>query len=270
MKNNSKDQYDYFVSTQKAELNRCIEEVHNLYIHANKLYDIIIANKEYLKFIKAPVDKIEKLNNRYTTSHYQDTKIDYDDDPEVARLKSNIHTYSNILVYRIPKLQDEIKFRTLMYSMPYKVFLDFYRTLNTEIAVELLLGNRYYIPLRVGDLQVFNYSRDFTKKSVDFGKTNKHKKETGETHVFYHLDDKYTAPRYVKTNAAIKNYKYYLFKFNKFINTKSRSKAKLHESITDIDDILYNNKLGNWDKMLAIKHIDKSDKRYNDYDRKIY
>lgn len=270
MKNNSKAQYEYFIATQKADIKKAAKELHELYIHANKLYDIIIDNKEYLRLIKAPVQTIEYLNDRHLLTAYKDTKINYDDDPEIARLKANIHAYSSILTYKIPTLQRDIEFKSLLYAMPYRIFLDFYKTLNTEIAAEMLKGNRYDIPVSVGSLQIFNYHRDFTKKSIDFGRTNKHKKETGETHVFYHVDDRYTAPRYVKTFAHVPNYKYYKFKFNKFINTKSRSKTELYQSINSIDDVLYNSKIGNWDKMLAIRHVENSDKRYKDYDRKIY
>lgn len=261
------EQYNHFITKQKSLFKSKLDEIHNLYVVANNLYKVISKNKIYLKFIGFNYNKIEKLNNREELYLYDYKGSTFDEAPEILILKANVVTYSNILVKDIPKLKKELEFLSLLIDLPFGAYVDLYSSINRSISAKLLRGKAYYFPKQLGGIQIFNMKRNFKKKVVDYGRSNKLKKQGLKKYIVFHLDDNYTAPKYIKETATVKNYKYYSFKFTKFINTKSRDRFKYYNECTNDEDIINDRKIGNWDKMLALIHLNTRNK-YTDYDKR--
>lgn len=259
-----REQYDFFIKTQQHLLDYKINEIHELYDKANNLYSLISKSKDYLKFIGFSYDKIEKLNNREELYYYDYKPGNFHESAEIMQLKANVFTYTNILVNKIPELEKDIEFIGNLAIIPYEAFIDLYAALNNTISETLLEGDPYYFPKGIGGIQIFNFNRDFNKKVVDYGRSNELKKQGFEKYIVFHLDDVYTAPKYMKKTATVPNYKYYNFKFTRFINTPSRSRKEYYKQKHSKQDILKDVKIGNWDKMLALINL-KSKQIYTDY-----
>jgi len=250
-------QYQHFIDNNIRAIKESNSKLHELYDTANNLYATISKHKSYLKLIAFPYDKLEQLNDRSLNKKFDIKTYNFDDTIEKDILKSNIYTYMNILVDKIPIIKEDINFRNFLIHMPFKNYMDMYNSLNTEISRILLLGDKYYFPGKLGGLQIATYDRNFNKKTINFGATNKLKKEGKTDQPIYYTDDTYTAPVFLKDLSFVPNYKYYKFKFTKFINTEDRSQEKYYKEMdtNDQDSIIYDTKVGNWEKMLAMKQV---------------
>ena len=263
-------QHQHFIDTQLKDIVALNDELHKLYDNANDLYQFIAEYKDYLKYIGIDYDKIEKLNDRIPINSFEVKSRNFDDEMEHQLLKANLNAYVNILTNKIPAIQEEIDFKTYMAHISFESFMDIYSSLNTEISRILILGDRYYFPGKLGGIEILTYDRNFNKQVPDYGKSNKLKKEGHEHYMVFRTDDTYCTPVFLKENSYVKNYKYYRFKFTKFINTKERSQEQYYKDmdVDNVDSIIYDTRVGNWEKMLAIKKI-YGEQIYTHHDNKL-
>lgn len=117
----------------------------------------------------------------------------------------------------------------LVLYIDFPTFKEILKTHNEELQDRLILGDKFRISPKLGYLEIREISRNFGKKRVDFGETNKRKRELlkqGYTkedlyhvkdnpesklkYVVYYLDDSYSLVYWVKgkfPNCSVYNFK---------------------------------------------------------------
>lgn len=259
----SSEQYEHFIEYQLSRVEHYVTLLHELYQKKADLYSAISNNKSYLIMLGFPYDIVENLQDEVSTRSYNAYEYDFDDDVKHMTLRYNLMAYAHVVTKKIPHALSRIKHHTFILTINKEVFIELYRTLNDEILRHLLNGRVYEFTDRVGMLKIARYPRCFDKKVVDYGASNELKKTNPNNYIVFHLDDEYPAVMYHKTNSNVPNYKYYKFKFTKFINGYDRNKEKYYESVKGIDTLYKDKTVGSFDKMLAtvhlhgLKHFDK-------------
>ncbi len=252
---NSSDQYNHFIDYQVSRVEHYVSLLHELYQRKADLYSVIRNNKSYFIMIGFPYHIIDKLNNEIKTKTYNAYDYDFDDDAKHLMLRSNLVAYQQIVTIKIPHVIDKIKHHTFMMNISKPVFTELYNTLNLEILKHLLKGRVYEFTNRVGMLKIERFERTFNKNVVNYGESNKLKKTNPDNYIVFHVDDEYPAVFYDKSSAKVANYKYYKFKFAKFINGYNRNKYQFYETVESIDQMYKDKTVGSFDKMLAVVHL---------------
>lgn len=256
-------QYDHFVEYQDKKVKHYVNVLHNLYQKKADLYKVVSSNKRYLVMLGFPYDIINDLQDEVPTRMYNAYDFDFDETPKYLTLKSNIVAYQQIVTKKIPHVISRLKHYTYLMTISEPAFRQLYTTLNYEILRHLLKGRVYEFPNGVGMIKIERINRCFNKRVVDWGTSNKLKKENPDKYIVYHLDDEYPAVMYHKATARVPNYKYYKFKFTSYINTHDRSNLTYYERAESIDQFYRDTHAGSLQKMLAtvhlhgIKHFDK-------------
>jgi len=251
----SSSQYEHFIDYQVSKLEHYVTLLHELYQKKANLYDIIRNNKPYLIMIGFPCHIVEKLNDEVPAKLYNAYDYDFDDNAKYLMVRSTLVAYQHVVTTKIPYVLDKIKHHTFMMNISKKVFIELYKVLNYEILKHLLKGRVYEFTDKVGMLKIERFKRNFGKKVVNYGESNKLKKTNPDNYLVYHVDDEFAAVVYHKATARVPNYKYYTFKFSKFINGYDRNKYKFYDTVESIDQVYKDKQVGSFDKMLAVIHL---------------
>lgn len=260
------EQYNHFIDYHTKLAKVCFDKIHELYKRRSILFAIIERHEEYLRLIGFPFDKFKATENDVKAETFAIDHNAFDENVKYLTLRANINNYIYITFTTLPSLYEALKEHSFLSRMPYRSFRDLYIGLNTEISRRILLGRTYEFPYSVGMLKIVRHKRNFKKKTVDWGESNKLKKENPDRYIVFHLDDEYLAPKFDKSCSRIPNYKYYRFKFTSFINTKERSQLKYYKGVKELEEVFYEPKVGNLEKMIAVTHFEGNNKRYDTND----
>jgi len=259
------NQYEHFIEHQRRVVGVYSERLHEYYNRKNQLYKIINKYKDYLVIIGFPIQRLRDINLGKSLTNINVYDYSFDDNPKYLTLRSNIYNFLKMACIKIPETIETLDFHVFLLNMPLKNFRDFYKTLNKEISKDIILGNCYNFPHNVGSVRIYRFKRDFNKRVVDRGRSNKLKAQNPDNYIVFHVDDFYNAAIYDKNLAKVPNYKFYRFKLTSFINTKQRRQLEYYDSIKSEEEILETDKVGNLQKMLAMTHF-HNPKYYELYD----
>lgn len=252
------DSYTYFIEQEELKAKHYFDKLHLLIERKNQLFEAIDKYRDYLYFVNFPYKMIERIQYEDIPFICSVTDDYFEDTNEHIILKTNIASYLNLTYNTIPNAINKIKFHSMQSCMPKKIYRQIILQLNKEISSHILLGNSFNFKNRIGALRIARFERDFKREVIDWGETNKAGKKV------LHLDDEYLAVKYFKKTSTVDNYKIYRFKFTSFINTPERKQSVFYDSVSTIDEILNEDKVGNLEKMMAIKHL----KGINFYNKK--
>lgn len=241
--------YEYFIQQEQEKAKHYFDRLHDLIDRKNHLFKAISKYKDYLVFVNFPFRLIERIQYQDIPYLYSISDDFFEDTLEHQRLKINITSYLNLNTHTIPNTIERLKFHSMQACMPKKIYRQIMMAINNEISKYLLTGGKYQFKNRIGALKISRFERDFSKEVVDWGETNKEGKRV------LHLDDEYLAVKYYKKNSTADNYKLYKFKFTSFINTPERKQTVFYDSVKTIDEILLEDRVGNLEKMMAIKQL---------------
>lgn len=251
-----KEMYQSFIKQEKERAKSSSDKLHELYETKNQLYNIISKQRSRLMFNNFPIHYIDDIQNNKIKDRSTFALLDdyLDDSQEDFMLKANIKSYLSLNWYTLPQLKKKLKFHILNAHITERNFRILIGEMNNQISNYVLLGNKFNMPFVRASLKIYKYKRDFKKRAVNWGETNKAKK-TDPNAKIYHVDDYYIGVRFTKRANTPSRNRLYKFKFTSFINTKKRQQLEYYNSVKHIKDVINDNKVGNLEKMLAIKHL---------------
>lgn len=254
MKNSVVDQYNHFIDNEYNAIRETLNELHQLQIRKNTIFNIIRNNRTYLIMIGFPYAKLETIQHEDDLNPIN-VGYEFDDDVKSLMLKTNIAQYVYMCCVKIPTLRKKVRYHEYLLQITFKSFMDIYQTLNTEIANKIIRGETYQIPNSGGYLEIKRFPRVFFNKAVNWGETNKARKINPNSGIIYHIDDEYVGAKFVKANCKFPNYKIYRFKFTHFINGSNRKIEELYPKLNTEEKILASDRIGNFQKMMAMTKI---------------
>ncbi|KAF5080361.1 hypothetical protein DSECCO2_120030 [anaerobic digester metagenome] len=247
--------YQLFIQQEKQKAEDWFNKLHQLVITKAEIYPILVKYKRYLEFIGFPYSIIEEMyyNPSYNCVVGVCNYID-EGDTEHTILRINLTKYITIHTKSIPEAKRQLRFHSLLSCMKERTFKHMTKTVNQEIATDILTGQRYVIPNRMGAIGICRIERCFKKNAINF-KLTKEERAKGNNTTIYHLEDEYIAAKYFKNYSKMSgaNNKIYKFSFTDFCNrVESRKIEEFYPTITSIDDVIEEQSIGNLQKMLAI------------------
>lgn len=247
--------YKDFIKQEKEKAKETFDKLHSLYERKNLLYKLISKHKSKLLLYNFPFHYIDRLQNEEVKGlNFLVLDSHLEDSTEDLVLMANIKTYMTLCNYTIPATHKRLKYHTLNSHMSIINFRRFIDSINKEISNYILMGFKYTLPHIKSNIKIYKFSRDHNNKVIDWGETNKARK-IDPTAKIYRVDDHYLAPMLSKNPKATSKARVYKFKFTSYINTRERKQLVYYDNVKSIEEVIRDNKIGNLEKMLAIKHI---------------
>jgi hypothetical protein len=245
--------YHYKARHEELAIEHSIK-LHNCYERGISSYKYIESYMDYLKFMRFPVDMLNNLIKGGTTSVINVDDKFFDDTDEHNKLRIHLRVITSMYSKAIPFHKERVSFHSLNSVIPYSIYIVMIRQLNHEAANMILLGNKFSLGQKIGLLRIQTFDRNFNRKVVDKGETNKLKKQ-GIDKVVYHVDDTYVGWKIRRNPYSDINVRYYQFSPTNYIHTPDRGKQAYLDNSTNIDDVLNDNRVGNLTKTLCIRKI---------------
>jgi hypothetical protein len=263
------DSYNYFIAKERELAIMFSGKLHEAYLVMNGIYNKINKHRAYLQFIGFPIHILDKGYNKESKSVLTLYDKHFDDTVEHIQLKANISALTTMYHSVIPTYQTKLAIHSINSSMAYTTYCDIINTINQEIANVVLLGKRFSFRKKIGLLRIHTFNRNFNRKVVDKGETNKLKKQ-GINKIVYHVDDTYVGFKLIRNPESELDVRFYAFTPTNFVNTKDRSKSNFIKNSTSVNEVLRSTKVGNLTKMLAIKKIKGNNFYPNPNDLQLY
>lgn len=248
--------YELFIQQEQQKVTDWNDKLHSLVATKAEIYPILLKHKVYLEFIGFPFHTIEEMYyNPNCKTAINVSQFIEEGDTEHIMLRLNLNKYLTMQIYSIPEAKRQVRFHSLLSCIPERTFKLMTKTVNEEIATDLLNGQTYTIPGRMGTVRICRIDRCFTKKAINF-KATKEERAKGNNTTIYHLEDEYIAVKYFKNNSKVGSdvhNRIYKFTFTEFCNrVESRKIEDFYPTVKTVDDILNEQSIGNLQKMLAI------------------
>jgi hypothetical protein len=259
--------------------------------------DIYLISEEYTKkhysqYLNRIINKNKEIKKYEAQIEYLQHKIDNNED--IPNLQYLIDEKRKKIKYIKVKINEYNHHLTALLYIPKRkrVFLYLLRLININVAAEILKGGIYRFPYQVGKLYILTIKNYIGKNSINWNASFRNlnriakdkdpqlyeKYKNGELKHFEYIyamkqyvyptygkqywlvhndDSELFTLRFKKGAPIVSDKSYFKFKPTNFINLPNKYADNHNKYFSDIDSLIYSNKLGFKNKIAVIKRFFK-------------